>query len=120
MRRFGVEGARTGWRYFGVPGGPYVSPGKIFVEGDAASAAYCLAAGALGGGPVRVEGVGRGSIQGDVRFTEVLEKMGATVRMEEGAIEVSGGGKLKRIDMDMNHIPDAAMTAAVLALFADG
>jgi 3-phosphoshikimate 1-carboxyvinyltransferase len=120
MKRFGIEVKRTGWRYFDVPAGTYVSPGRVYVEGDASSASYFLAAGALGRGPVRVEGVGRGSIQGDVRFTEVLEKMGATVRIDEGAIEVSGSGKLKRIDMDMNHIPDAAMTAAVLALFADG
>ncbi len=120
MKRFGIEVKRTGWRFFDVPAGTYVSPGRVYVEGAASSASYFLAAGALGGGPVRVEGVGRGSIQGDVRFTEVLEKMGATVRIDEGAIEVSGSGKLKRIDMDMNHIPDAAMTAAVLALFADG
>jgi 3-phosphoshikimate 1-carboxyvinyltransferase len=120
MKRFGIEVKRTGWRFFDVPAGTYVSPGRVYVEGDASSASYFLAAGALGGGPVRVEGVGRGSIQGDVRFTEVLEKMGATVRIDESAIEVSGSGKLKRIDMDMNHIPDAAMTAAVLALFADG
>jgi 3-phosphoshikimate 1-carboxyvinyltransferase len=120
MKRFGIEVKRTGWRYFDVPAGTYVSPGRAYVEGDASSASYFLAAGALGGGPVRVEGVGRGSIQGDVRFTEVLERMGASVLKGEGFIEVKGGGKLKRIDMDMNHIPDAAMTAAVLALFADG
>jgi 3-phosphoshikimate 1-carboxyvinyltransferase len=104
-----------------VPARPYTSPGKIFVEGDASSASYFLAAGALGGGPVRVEGVGRGSIQGDVRFTEVLERMGAKVSLFDDAIEVSHEkGKLKSIDLDLNHIPDAAMTAAVLALFADG
>jgi 3-phosphoshikimate 1-carboxyvinyltransferase len=120
MKRFGVEVKRTGWRYFDVPAGPYRSPGKIHVEGDASSASYFLAAGALGGGPVRVEGVGRASIQGDVRFTEVLERMGAQVSAGDDFIEVRGTGKLRRIDMDMNHIPDAAMTAAVLALFADG
>jgi len=120
MKRFGIEVRRTGWRYFDVPAGTYRSPGKAYVEGDASSASYFLAAGAIGGGPVRVEGVGRGSIQGDVRFTEVLERMGATVSMREDAIEVSGAKKLKAIDMDMNHIPDAAMTAAVLALFAGG
>jgi len=120
MRRFGVEVARDGWRSFRIPSAMYRSPGKIFVEGDASSASYFLAAGALGGGPVRVEGVGRSSIQGDVRFTEVLEKMGAKVTLEDDAIEVKGRGKLRAIDMDMNHIPDAAMTAAVLALFADG
>ena len=120
MRRFGVEVTRDKWRTFRVPGGPYRSPGKILVEGDASSASYFLAAGAIGGGPVRVEGVGRDSIQGDVRFTEVLERMGAKVSLLEDAIEVSGGKRLKPIDMDLNHIPDAAMTAAVMALFADG
>jgi 3-phosphoshikimate 1-carboxyvinyltransferase len=120
MQRFGVPVKRTGWKSFDVPATTYTSPGKIFVEGDASSASYFLAAGAIGGGPVRVEGVGRDSIQGDVRFVEVLEKMGAKVSVYESAIEVSGSGKLKSFDMDMNHIPDAAMTAAVLALFADG
>jgi 3-phosphoshikimate 1-carboxyvinyltransferase len=120
MRRFGVEVRRTGWRYFDVPVAGYRSPGNAFVEGDASSASYFLAAGAIGGGPVRVEGVGRGSIQGDVRFIEVLERMGAKVSMGEDWIETSGEKKLKPVDMDMNHIPDAAMTAAVLALFADG
>jgi 3-phosphoshikimate 1-carboxyvinyltransferase len=121
MRRFGIEVGRTGWRYFDVPPGPYRSPGKIHVEGDASSASYFLAAGALGGGPVRVEGVGRNSIQGDVRFTEVLERMGAQVSLFDDAIEVRNEkAKLKSIDMDLNHIPDAAMTAAVMALFAEG
>jgi 3-phosphoshikimate 1-carboxyvinyltransferase len=120
MRRFGLQVRRDGWKSFEVQGATYVSPGKIFVEGDASSASYFLAAGALGGGPVRVEGVGRSSIQGDVRFVEVLEKMGAQVSLGDDFIEVKGGGKLRAIDMDLNHIPDAAMTAAVLALFADG
>ena len=121
MRRFGVEVKRTGWRYFDVPAAAYRSPGKIFVEGDASSASYFLGAGAIGGGPLRVEGVGRDSIQGDVRFTEVLERMGAQVSLFEDAIEVKGPkAKLRSIDMDLNHIPDAAMTVAVMALFADG
>jgi 3-phosphoshikimate 1-carboxyvinyltransferase len=121
MRRFGVAVARTGWRYFDVPGRSYASPGTVLVEGDASSASYFMAAGALGGGPVRVEGVGRDSIQGDVRFTEVLERMGAEVSLQADAIVVAGpGGRLKPVDMDLNHIPDAAMTAAVLALFAAG
>lgn len=121
MQRFGVEVRRTGWRYFDVPGAAYQSPRKFYVEGDASSASYFLAAGALGGGPVRVEGVGRGSIQGDVRFAEVLERMGAKVSLFDDAIEVKNEtAALRPIDMDMNHIPDAAMTAAVLALFADG
>jgi 3-phosphoshikimate 1-carboxyvinyltransferase len=120
MKRFGVEVSRTGWRYFDVPSGAYRSPGKISVEGDASSASYFLAAGAIGGGPLRVEGVGRDSIQGDVRFTEVLERMGAKVSFGDDWIEASGGKPLKAFDLDFNHIPDAAMTAAVMALFADG
>ncbi len=121
MRRFGLEVKRTGWRYFDIPAAGYRSPGKIFVEGDASSASYFLAAGAIGGGPVRVEGVGRDSIQGDVRFTEVLERMGARVSLFDDAIEVEGqSARLKPIDMDLNHIPDAAMTVAVMALFAEG
>jgi len=120
MQRFGIEVKRTGWRYFDVPAGTYRSPGKIFVEGDASSASYFLAAGAIGGGPVRVEGVGRDSIQGDIRFTEVLERMGAKVSFGPDWVEASGGQPLRAIDLDLNHIPDAAMTAAVLALFADG
>jgi 3-phosphoshikimate 1-carboxyvinyltransferase len=121
MRRFGVEVERDGWKTFTVPAKGYVSPGEIRVEGDASSASYFLAAGAIGGGPVRVEGVGRGSIQGDVRFTEVLAKMGAKIAWGEDWIEASAGhGKLTPIDADLNHIPDAAMTAAVTALFAGG
>ena len=120
MQRFGILVERSGWSRFVIPSADYLTPGQIFVEGDASSASYFLAAGALGGGPVRVEGVGRGSIQGDVRFAEVLQAMGAHVTMGEGWIECVGKGKLRAIDMDLNHIPDAAMTAAVLALFADG
>jgi 3-phosphoshikimate 1-carboxyvinyltransferase len=120
MQKFGVAVVRDGWRRFRIPAGKYLSPKNIFVEGDASSASYFLAAGAIGGGPVRVEGVGRESIQGDVRFTEVLERMGAKVSMGAGWIECSSGGALKGIEMDMNHVPDAAMTAAVMGLFADG
>jgi len=120
MKRFGIEVQRTGWRYFDIPAGSYVSPGKVLVEGDASSASYFLAAGALGGGPVRVQGVGRDSIQGDIRFTEVLERMGARVSLGADWVEASGAPPLRAIDLDLNHIPDAAMTAAVLALFASG
>jgi 3-phosphoshikimate 1-carboxyvinyltransferase len=121
MGRFGVPAARRDWSAFTVPAGPYRSPGEIHVEGDASSASYFLAAGAISG-LVRVEGVGRGSIQGDVRFAEVLEAMGATVRLGENWIEAGAraGAKLKPLDADLNHIPDAAMTAAMVALFADG
>ena len=121
MRRFGVEVERHGWQEFVVHGGQrYISPGLIHVEGDASSASYFLAAGAIGGGPVRVEGVGKTSIQGDIRFAETLAAMGATITMGDNWVEASGSGKLKAIDADLNHIPDAAMTIAVAALFADG
>ena len=121
MRRFGVTVEQDGWQSFTVqPGQKYVSPGEIHVEGDASSASYFLAAGAIGGGPVRVEGVGRDSIQGDVRFAEALELMGATITRGENWIEASSNGVLKAIDADFNHIPDAAMTLAVAALYADG
>jgi 3-phosphoshikimate 1-carboxyvinyltransferase len=120
MRRFGVEVQREAWRSFTMEKQDYVSPGRILVEGDASSASYFLAAGAIGGGPVRVEGVGRDSIQGDVRFTEVLQRMGAKVAFGSDWIEVSGSGKPRPFDLDLNHIPDAAMTAAVMALFAEG
>lgn len=121
MRRFGVTVEQDGWQSFTVqPGQKYVSPGEIHVEGDASSASYFLAAGAIGGGPVRVEGVGRDSIQGDVRFAEALEQMGATITRGDNWIEASSNGVLKAIDADFNHIPDAAMTIAVAALYADG
>jgi len=120
MRRFGVDVAREDWRRFHLERSQYASPGQMLVEGDASSASYFLAAAAIGGGPVRVEGVGRDSIQGDVRFAEVLERMGARVGMGPDWIEASCDRRLNPIDMDLNHIPDAAMTAAVTALFADG
>lgn len=121
MRRFGVEVERDGWSMFKIAAGQhYQSPGTMHVEGDASSASYFLAAGAIAGGPVRVEGVGKASIQGDVRFVEALEKMGAQITMGENWIEVSAQGALKAIDADFNHIPDAAMTIAVAALYADG
>ncbi|MDY7757456.1 3-phosphoshikimate 1-carboxyvinyltransferase [Burkholderia pseudomallei] len=125
MARFGVTVERDGWQRFTVPAGVrYRSPGTIMVEGDASSASYFLAAGALGGGPLRVEGVGRASIQGDVGFANALMQMGANVTMGDDWIEVRGighdHGRLAPIDMDFNLIPDAAMTIAVAALFADG
>jgi 3-phosphoshikimate 1-carboxyvinyltransferase len=121
MEQFGVRVGRDGWTRFRVPAAEgYVSPGTVRVEGDASSASYFLAAGALGGGPVRVEGVGRASAQGDVHFARVLEAMGAKVRFGDDWIEAAGAAPLEPIDMDMNRIPDAAMTAAVLALFAKG
>lgn len=123
MSRFGVRVEREGWARFVVPGGAsYRSPGTVYVEGDASSASYFLAAGAIGGGPVRVEGVGRDSIQGDVRFAEALRQLGARISMGDNWIEAAAPeeGRLRAFDLDLNHIPDAAMTLAVAALFADG
>jgi 3-phosphoshikimate 1-carboxyvinyltransferase len=122
MQRFGVKVRRDDWKSFTIPAAShYVSPKTIHVEGDASSASYFLAAGALAG-DVRVEGVGSESIQGDVRFAEALEKMGAQISKGTNWIAAGsrGSGKLQPLDMDCNHIPDAAMTLAVLALFADG
>ena len=124
MKRFGVVVLRDGWRSFTVVAGSrYVSPGVMSVEGDASSASYFLAAGAIGGGPVRVEGVGENSVQGDVRFVEALRAMGAVANSQnDDFIQVTApaDGKLKAIDLDCNPIPDAAMTLAVVALFAEG
>ena len=123
LRRFGVEVAQDDWRTFSVAADArYKSPGEIYVEGDASSASYFLAAGAIGGGPVRVEGVGRERVQGDVRFADALALMGARIEMGPNWIEARApqSGHLKAIDLDCNHIPDAAMTLAVAALFADG
>lgn len=121
MAKFGVNVERDGWSSFTIKSGQkYRSPGKIYVEGDASSASYFLAAGAIAGGPVRVHGVGENSIQGDVLFAEALAKMGAQVSMGDNWIEASSNGALRALDMDFNHIPDAAMTIAILALYADG
>jgi 3-phosphoshikimate 1-carboxyvinyltransferase len=123
MARFGVRVVRDGWRSFTVPAGSrYVSPQEIQVEGDASSASYFLAAGAIGGGPVRVVGVGRDSIQGDIHFAEALQQMGAQVEMGDNWVEARApaSGHLHGVDLDCNHIPDAAMTLAVTALFAHG
>jgi 3-phosphoshikimate 1-carboxyvinyltransferase len=121
MQRFGVVVARERSDLFRVPdAAAYASPGTLAVEGDASSASYFLAAGAIGGGPVRIEGVGRSSIQGDVGFAATLSAMGAEIRSGDDWIEVRGVGKLHGIDADFNAIPDAAMTAAIVALFAEG
>ena len=126
MARFGVQVQREGWQRFTVPAGSrYRSPGVIYVEGDASSASYFLALGAIGasdGDSLRVEGVGRDSIQGDVRFADALAQMGAQIAMGPNWIEASAPvtGKLQGISLDCNHIPDAAMTLAIAAIFAEG
>ncbi len=119
MLRFGVSVENNKYKHFRVPRIPYRSPGKVYVEGDASSASYFLAGAAITGGPVTVKGCGTESLQGDSRFAEVLEKMGANVEWGEREISVSRSS-LNGIDVDMNMMPDAAMTLAVTALFASG
>ncbi|BAT97727.1 hypothetical protein VIGAN_09125700 [Vigna angularis var. angularis] len=129
MERFGVYVEHSGnWDRFLVHGGQkYKSPGNAFVEGDASSASYFLAGAAITGGTMTVEGCGTSSLQGDVKFAEVLEKMGAQVTWTENSVTVTGpprdssGRKvLQGIDVNMNKMPDVAMTLAVVALFANG
>ena len=122
MARFGVTVEREGWQRFTVRAGSrYISPGTVYVEGDASSASYFLALGAIGGGPVRVEGVGRDSIQGDVKFAQALAQMGARIDMGPNWMEARAPESgLVAVDLDCNHIPDAAMTLATTALFAKG
>jgi 3-phosphoshikimate 1-carboxyvinyltransferase len=123
MARFGVEVARDGWQAFHLSrGSRYTSPGRITVEGDASAASYFLAAGAIGGGPVRVDDVGCNSIQGDVKFADALLELGARIDMGDEWMQARAPLQppLKAFDLDLNHIPDAAMTLAVVALFCDG
>ena len=119
MRRFGVDvGSPDASSFVVPPGARYRTPGRVHVEGDASAASYFLAAGVIGGGPVRVLGVGRDSIQGDVAFADVLAKQGADVRFGDDWIEARGGASLAGGTIDCVAIPDAAMTLAILALFA--
>jgi 3-phosphoshikimate 1-carboxyvinyltransferase len=119
MKQFGVEVAQQGSE-FHVPRGQYRSPGVYAVEGDASGASYFLALGVIAGGPVRVQGVGRASIQGDVAFARLLEAMGGEVEWGEDFIEARAGSQLIGVDYDCTEIPDAAMTAVIVALFARG
>jgi len=120
MAKFGVQVERDGWQRFSIAANSvYTSPGQLCVEGDASSASYFLAAGVIAGS-VTVDGIGQHSIQGDVRFAEALSLMGGEISYGENHITAKKANKIKAIDLDCNHIPDAAMTLAVLALFADG
>ncbi|WP_369921445.1 3-phosphoshikimate 1-carboxyvinyltransferase [Marinomonas polaris] len=120
MKQFGVEVENQNYQAFVVKGQQtYQSPGEIMVEGDASSASYFLAAAAIAGGRIKVHGVGTDSVQGDVKFADVLAKMGAKITYGPTWIEAERN-ELNGIDMDMNHIPDAAMTIATTALFAKG
>lgn len=126
LERFGIAVEQDGWQRFTIPvGSRYQSPGEIHVEADASSASYFIALGALAaakpGQPLRIEGVGSSSIQGDIRFVEAAQAMGAQIVSGPNWLEASRGAwPLRAIDLDCNHIPDAAMTLAVMALYADG
>ncbi len=127
LARFGIAVRRDGWERFTIPAGSsYRSPGDIHVEADASSASYFIALGAIAtaaSGPdgIRIEGVGADSIQGDIRFVDAARQMGAEVDSGPNWLTVRRGAwPLKAIDLDANHIPDAAMTLAVMALYADG
>lgn len=124
MAKFGVDVKRNGWQEFTVPAQTqYQSPGKIHVEGDASSASYFIAAGAVASDAngLLIEGISKNSIQGDIKFADEVVKMGAKIEYGENhIIAKAASGKLKAIDLDCNHIPDAAMTLAILALFAEG
>ena len=127
LARFGIQVRRDGWERFTIPAGSrYSSPGDIHVEADASSASYFIALGAIATGVsgkngIRIEGVGGDSIQGDIRFIDAARQMGAQVDSGPNWLDVRRGAwPLKAIDIDANHIPDAAMTLAVMALYADG
>lgn len=125
LARYGIRVGREGWQRFTIPAGSrYRSPGVLHVEADASSASYFIALGAIAAhqaAPVRIEGVGESSIQGDIKFVEAARLMGARIHGGPNWLEISRGSwPLKAIDLDCNHIPDAAMTLAVMALYADG
>ena len=124
LSRFGIEVQRDGWQRFTIPAGSrYRSPGEIHVEADASSASYFIGLGTIAAtqAPLRIEGVGHASIQGDIRFVEAAQAMGALVSSGPNWLEVRRGTwPLRAITLDCNHIPDAAMTLAVMALYADG
>jgi len=120
MKTFGVDVENDNYETFQIKGGQtYKAVDHYMVEGDASSASYFLAAAAIKGGTVKVTGIGKKSIQGDVAFVDVLEKMGAIVEWGDDFVSVTKG-ELNAIDMDFNHIPDAAMTIATTALFVEG
>ena len=120
MKEFGIDVIHDNYKTFSIKGGQtYKAVDTFMVEGDASSASYFLAAAAIKGGTVKVTGIGKKSIQGDVQFVDVLEKMGAVVEWGDEYVSVSKG-ELHAIDMDFNHIPDAAMTIATMALFVEG
>jgi len=120
MAQFGVEVENRNYQEFVIKAGQhYVAAGDFLVEGDASSASYFLAAAAIKGGAIKVTGIGKNSIQGDIQFADALEKMGAQIEWGDDYV-IARVGQLKAVDLDFNHIPDAAMTIATTALFAEG
>ena len=120
MERFGVKVENRNFEEFNIQGNQiFLSPGEFYVEGDASSASYFLAGAAITGGSVTVQGCGTESLQGDAKFAEVLELMGAETEWQPNSVTVHGKS-LKGVDLDLNRMPDAAMTLAVAALFAEG
>ncbi|MBM4046282.1 MAG: 3-phosphoshikimate 1-carboxyvinyltransferase, partial [Planctomycetes bacterium] len=119
MRDFGVQVQNRVYQSLRVRAGQRYTARDYSVEGDASAASYFFAAAAIVGGKVRVEGIDRGSLQGDIGFLSVLEQMGCTVRSGDGWAEVEGG-KLRGVDVDMNAMSDVAQTLAAVAVFADG
>lgn len=120
MERFGIKISRKGYSEFSIPeGARYVSPGSCLIEGDATAATYFAAAAAIAG-KVEIYGIPRDSVQGDAAFLHVLERMGAKVTRLEHSVVVERQGRLKGIDIDMNAMPDAAMTLVPMALYTDG
>jgi 3-phosphoshikimate 1-carboxyvinyltransferase len=123
LARYGIAVKRDGWQRFTIPQGcSYQSPGSIHVEADASSASYFIGLGAIASGNgIRIQGVGADSIQGDIRFMDAATQMGAQITSGPNWLEINRGAwPLKGIELDCNHIPDAAMTLAVMALYADG
>jgi len=121
IESFGITFSNDNYQTFSLNGTEqYKSPNSFMVEGDASSASYFLAAGAITGGPVEVFGIGKNSVQGDIQFAQVLADMGADISYFDDHISVKSNGNLKAVNQDMNHIPDAAMTIATTALFAEG
>ena len=124
LARYGIKVKRDGWQRFTIPAGShYTSPGEIHVEADASSASYFIALGALAATDqaVRIQGVGASSIQGDIRFMDAAAQMGAHIESGPNWLEIKRRAwPLKAIDLDCNHIPDAAMTLAVMAMYANG
>ena len=121
MELFGVRADHENYQSFHIPGKQcYRTPGDYMIEGDASSASYFFAGAAIAGGKIAVHGIGINSVQGDIQFLDAIEAMGASVARHPNSIEVESKGRLKGVDLDLNHIPDAAMTLAAISIFAEG